>query len=501
MAWKPHMGFQTAALDAKLFVDELFMGGDRGGGKTGTLLADFALDVNLGAKWKGVMFRKTTDEFETLIERSKEMYLNMFSGAKFLEDDMLWKFPTGATLQFFHMFRDSDVDRFVGQERTWIGWDELPQFANPKPYLRMLASVRTSGKNIPMRVRGTGNPGGAGIGWIKQRFQIDDKDPKGSSGKLIIDPRTGLTRMFLLSLYKENKTHQQQDPNYRKRLLAATEGDPELERAWIHADFSALFGAYFKLFDDEIHKADPLQVLEKHGGTFPPYWRLEAGLDYGESAPTVFQLWITSPEDVSYLIAEYYDVGEYPSEHAAACEDLYRSCPYTKGRKPARVWADSQIFYTNIAAQRASLNKKVSDVFRREAGLNVVPSNKDRKAGWRHMKELLAWKKNEQGVFTRTPSLYYFPECVNFEREIKDAVHSETGDREDIDKGCSDHAIDCARYWSMGARKGAAPQKEKPVGAVTFSDHLRVAALRRRGVYVDAGVPMTQPEQMRHAVA
>jgi hypothetical protein len=146
---------------------------------------------------------------------------------------------------------------------------------------------------------------------------------------------------------------------------------------------------------------------------------------------------------VSYLIAEYYDVGEYPSEHAAACEDLYCSCPYTKGRKPARVWADSQIFYTNIAAQRASLNKKVSDVFRREAGLNVVPSNKDRKAGWRHMKELLAWKKNEQGVFTRTPSLYYFPECVNFEREIKDAVHSETGDREDIDNdGSRQHVRD-----------------------------------------------------------
>jgi len=490
MAWKPHIGFQTAALDAKLFVDELIMAGDRGGGKTGALLADFALDVNLGAKWKGVIFRKTTDEFETLIERSKEMYLDMFPGAKFLEDDMLWKLPTGATLQFFHMHRDSDVDRFVGQERTWIGWDELPQFANPKPYLRMLASVRTSGKNIPMRVRSTGNPGGPGIGWIKQRFQIDDKDPKGSSGKLITDSRTGLTRMFLLSLYSENKTHQKQDPNYRKRLLAATEGDPELEQAWIHADFSALFGAYFRLFDETIHCADPLEVLHPYGGTIPPYWKLDAYLDYGDgAAPTTFGLVATSPENKSYVLSEYYDFGEYASEHAAACENLYRHCPYTKGRKPARVWADSQIFYTRIAAQQGQMDKRVSDVFRRQAGLNVVPSNKDRMAGWRHLKELLAWKKDDTGALAREPMLYYFSECENLARELKDAVHATTGNRGDIDKGCSDHALDGIRYWSMGARKGipynAQREREKKADAtgMTFNATMQQAKRLRRGIY------------------
>jgi len=496
--WGPQIGFQSQSLATRLFVDELFMGGDRGGGKTSALLGDFAQDVKLGDKWKGILFRRTTDEFETLIERSKEMYYDMFGKkAVYLEDAMTWKFPGGSTLQFHHMHRDGDVDKFVGREYVWIGYDELPLFPSPKPYLKMLASVRTSGKNIPARVRSTGNPGGIGIGWIKQRFEIDERDIENSSGRLITDPRTKLTRMFLLSLYKENRIHQKANPNYRNFLLAATEGDPELERAWVYADFSALFGQYFKVFNEDIHKVDPVELLAPYGGVFPPYWKLESWLDYGDgAAPTSFGLVITSPEDKSYVIGEYYDFGEYPSQHAAACEDLYRSCPYTKGRKPIRVWADSQIFYTRIAAQQGQLDKKVSDVFRRQAGLNVVPSNKDRMSGWRHLKELLAWKKNEQGVFTREPQLYYFPECENFEREMKDAVHSTTGNRGDVDKGCSDHAIDGARYWAMGARKGVMPKETPKAGVVTFNDHLQRAKLRRRGIVKQHGAMITQPAQI-----
>ena len=494
MAWAPQVGFQSQALAACKIVDEMFLGGDRGGGKSACLLADFAQHVKLGRGWKGVLFRRTTDEFETLIERSKDVYLDLFPGARFYEDSMTWKFPGGATLQFHHMHRDSSVDAFVGREYVWIGFDELPQWPKTGPYLKMLATVRTSDKNIPCRVRSTGNPGGPGIGWIKQRFHIDEKNVRGSSHRLIRDPRTGLTRMFILSLYAENKIHQQADPNYRNRVMAAVEGDPELERAWIYADFSALFGQYFRIFDKDIHRVDPVVLLHQYGGAFPLLWRVEAGLDYGETSPTTFQLWVTSPEGISYLCAEYYDAGEYPSQHAAACEDLYRSCPYTKGRKPDRVWADSQIFYTRTAAQHGQLDKRVSDVFRRQAGLNVVPSNKNRMAGWRHLKELMAWKKNDAGAFIRKPQLYYFPECVNLEREMQDAVHSETGNREDVDAGCSDHGLDAARYWAMGARKGLTvntqreAQRKADGTMMTFSATMRQIKHQKMGI-ITRGAP------------
>jgi len=78
--WGPQIGFQSQALATRLFVDELAILGDRGGGKTSALLGDYAQDVKLGEKWKGILFRRTTDEFETIIERSKEMWRNNDGG-------------------------------------------------------------------------------------------------------------------------------------------------------------------------------------------------------------------------------------------------------------------------------------------------------------------------------------------------------------------------------------------------------------------------------------
>jgi len=507
MEWSPQIGFQTAALDARTVAFELGMFGDRGGGKTGVLLADYAMDVPIGKPWKGIIFRRTTDEFETLIERSKDMYYGLFGEkyAKFYEDNMIWKFSNGATLQFSHMFRDSDVDKFIGREYVFCGYDDLPQFASPAPYIKMLASMRTSYPNIPMRIRSTGNPGGPGIGWIKQRFRIDEKNPRASSGKLIVDPRSGLTRMFLLALYEENRIHQKNDPFYRKRLLMATDGDSQLERAWIHADFSSLFGQYFTIFNEDVHKADPVETLAPHDGKVPSNWKLEAWLDYGESRPTSFGLVATTPENVSYIIAEYYGVGEYASKHAAACEDMYRSCPYTSERKPSRVWADSQIWYTRAAANAAAMDRTVAAVFKNQADLNLVPSVKgpnSRVLGWRQLKELLAWEGGINGKLIRTPRLYYFPDCVNWEREIKDAVYATAGNRDDIDTGCSDHSLDGCRYWAMGAGKGYVPKQKQEPGALTFDDHVRRARLVRLGLANPNGfgAPITRPEQLWPAV-
>lgn len=525
--WKPHVGFQSIALDARYVVDELFLGGDRGGGKSAVMLADYAINVQEHPDpktgeilpgpcrpWQGVIFRRHYNEFNTLIERSKEVFYGLFGDrdqggrAKYLEGDKRWVFYDekgkqypDVSLELFPVERDSDIDKFIGLEKQFVGWDELPQWASPKPYQHMMASMRAGKQGIPIRCRSTGNPGGAGIGWIKKRFNIPDGDKdeaRAASGKPILwkDGRSGkqLVRMFLLSLREENEALKRSDPLYEARVAAAVEGDTQLEKAWLDSDFSALFGQFFRLFSDKIHKVDPLEVLAPHNGIIPPYWKLDAWLDYGDgAAPTSFALVTTTPEDKSYVLAEYYDWSEYASDHASACEELYRSCPYTKGRKPSKVWADSQIFYTRVAANRGQMDKRVSDVFKREAGLNVVPSNKDRISGWRHLKNLIGWKQNDDGVFVREPTLYYFPECENFEREIKDAVHATTGNPEDLDKGCSDHALDGVRYWAMGARKPQRLNLEKlkqrlaEKNGATFTGMMKQAKDARRGTgYIPA---------------
>jgi len=479
----PQLGSQIDLLDARAFCDEVFCGGSRGGGKTVGLLFDYLAGVmEYGRGWKGVLFRRHFSEFDSIIDVTNYVFKKAYPKARFREGDYMWTFPNGATLILFPVEKDSDIDKFIGRDFQWCGFDELPQFPSPRPYLRMMGSIRASSKKVFCRVRSTGNPGGPGIGWIKRRFQIPDNPTEELAGinHVYQEFPDGSNRMFILSRYEENKAHQALDPRYRMRLNTAVEGDEQLRKAWIDADFSALFGQFFGMFDKRIHCVDPLDILPN--GTVPAYWRVEGSLDYGENSPTAFGLWATNPEGVSYMVAEYYEAGGWVSEHAGGIKDLIVNCPYTKGRNPERVWADSQIFYTRASAQAASMNKMVSDVFRAEAGLKLKPSNKDRVSGWRLMKNLLAWKKDQNGELVRKPKLYYFPECSNFEFEMENAVYSETGNQEDMDSKCIDHQLDATRYYTMGSKKGHVQTKPEVVTGLEFSYQFNKLNNARRGI-------------------
>ena len=64
-AWEPQPGPQSSAITAA-FIDELFFGGARGGGKSDYLLGDYLQDISIGSAWRGIIFRKTYPELEEL---------------------------------------------------------------------------------------------------------------------------------------------------------------------------------------------------------------------------------------------------------------------------------------------------------------------------------------------------------------------------------------------------------------------------------------------------
>lgn len=439
-------------LELRQCVPEAFIGGDRGGGKTAVLVADAALaKIEQGEAFKGLLFRRHLGEFDTLLERSKEVFYQYFpeGEARYLVGDMRWVFKDGSWLQFAMMEHDSDVDKHLGIEYTWIGFDELPQWPQPRPYLMMLASLRTARRGVFVRVRSTGNPGGTGIGWIKKRFNIPDlpEECAAASGQLVVDNETGLDRVFVYSRLQENRVLLNADPFYQQRLAASVEGDPELRKAWIDADFSALFGQYFKVFDPAVHCVSPYDLWPD--GTVPGNWRILGSLDYGENSPTSFGLWAVSHDGIHVRIDEYYKAGEYAGYHAGQIASLCKNNPYTKGQLPQVVWADSALWNTRANQGGALLNRTVADIFKNEAALRLRPSVKgpnSRVQGWRYLKEMLAQKR-----------LLYFEECQDFEDEMKNAVFAETGDREDIDKTCMDHALDETRYLCMASRRGSSP--------------------------------------------
>jgi hypothetical protein len=471
LSWEPHAGSQVDTLETRLWLRELFLGGSRGGGKTDVLLADYASDVKeFGSAWKGIMFRKTFSQFEEIVDRSKEMFADLLGADPsrcYNSSKMLWRFPNGAKLQFFHMKDDSDADKHLGLQYTWIGWDELPHWESDKPYKKLMACLRSSRKGMPLRVRATGNPGGPGLGWLKKRFQIPN-DVRERIGPLVEDPSairaTTMGRMFIRSTTSENTTLINAQPDYYDTLRTATEGNEQLAKAWIDGDFNVFFGKFFTTFREDIHRVSAEDVLP--GGKVPHNWRLYGCLDYGDVNPTCFLLFAVDPERNCYVIDEFYQGGLYPDAYAGKILDLVKTNEYTEGRKPDRIIADTSIFSTRATATYGARDKFVSDILRVNTGMRFVKANKDRLSGWRLMKNMLAWEHKiddlgrSTGQILKAPRLMYFPECGNLEYEMENAVHagSEDNPKEDLNTKGDDHALDALRYGLMAVFAGRQPE-------------------------------------------
>jgi hypothetical protein len=114
----------------------------------------------------------------------------------------------------------------------------------------------------------------------------------------------------------------------------------------------------------------------------------------------------------------------------------------------------------------------VSDVFR-HYGLKVVKSNKDRLAGWRWLKNELAWKRDsDTGEWLKKPKIMYFPDCRHYEGAIQSAQYagSEESPSEDLNEKGEDHIPDALRYFCMGAHAGRNVKKEDREPGLTFGD-------------------------------
>jgi hypothetical protein len=289
--WHAQVGPQLEAIK-KHVVPELFFGGAKGGGKSDYLLGDFAQDVpTYGANWRGVIFRKSYPQLEELVMRALSIYPAWFM----LDAKECWRtgthtfaWPNGATLKFRHMESDDSWMEYQGHQYTWIGFDELPQWANAKPYQQMKSTLRNAALNIPnKRMRSTGNPGGVGHGWVKQYFAID-RFPFGGQ---LIEPQTrgGTARMFIRSKVTDNKILMENDPGYVDRL--ADLGSAALVQQYLDGDWNVVAGAFFPEFSIDRHVVKPFEV--------PREWMRFRAMDWGSSKPFCVKWWAVTARSFS----------------------------------------------------------------------------------------------------------------------------------------------------------------------------------------------------------
>ena len=456
--WKPQPGPQEKAIRAS-FVDELFYGGARGGGKTDTLLGLWAAHVvECGQHARGIIFRRTYPELDEIIERSRQMYNGMFPGAEYKVGSHTWHFPNGAMLRLRHIETELDADHYQGHSYSLIGWDEITSWNDLKPYHRLKACLRSAHDVPNKQIISTGNPGGPGHNEVKAYFI--DPAPEGE----LIEGKDGMNRMFIRSLVTDNKILLQNDPGYINRLKNV--GDENLVRAWLAGDWDAIVGAFFGNWKNEQIGVPSFEI--------PSHYPLFGALDYGESSPSSFGLYTVDMDNSVFRIAEYYRANCTASQHARHINELIESNPFTDGRRPTAIYADPSIFVKRRLTD--VMNHSAADIFA-EAGLWLTRANNDRVNGWRVVNDALIKDR-----------LFCFNGWNDNLMRTMPSLPRSKGNMEDLDTHAEDHAADELRYAMMHVYKPhrvTEPESYEGTGQQMIDEMLTTVG-KRQGRYAAA---------------
>ena len=187
-----------------------------------------------------------------------------------------------------------------------------------------------------------------------------------------------------------------------------------------------------------------------------PWWRVWASHDFGTGAPCCFLLYASDEKENVYVIGEVYEKGHVSSSQAQLALNLLESRAMAEpidrrnrdGKWNTRLeaiafdWANT--FPPENVQQR--IGEYPVEIWW-ERGLPAVRAVKDRKAGWRRVKEWFASSEMIDGK--HTPKIRIARHCTNLIRELSKCM-ADPKDPEEIDRGTkNDHALDSFRYGLM----------------------------------------------------
>lgn len=460
IVWCAQPGSQRAFLKSRTF--EVLYGGTRGGGKTDSLLMDFAQHVGrgYGVEWRGVIFRRTYPELGDVIEKSKKWFNRMFVGASYNEGKNFWEFRDGERLYFRHFKKEADYWSYHGHAYPFIGWEELTTWPDDKGYRKMMSCCRSTMPGIPRKYRATTNPYGVGHNWVKARFRlplqgnhlvgplIDNAyDDEG-----ILEP----PRRAVLGLLDENKILLSVDPFYIQKIHAAARNKAE-RRAWVYGDWDIVAGGMLDdVWNKRIHAVPnfPAQVI-------PKTWRIDRSYDHGQSAPFSVGWWaISNGEPIEwegrtygairgdmFRIFEWYGWNGKPNEGVRmlskdiASGILEREKDWGLGARVKSGPADSSIFDEtepdkSIAGDMSSMGVTWQ---------HADKSPGSRKHGWEQIRELLEGAVPHEDGFREDKGLFICERCAQFIRTMPVLPRDDT-DLDDVDTNAEDHIADEVRY-------------------------------------------------------
>ena len=460
--------------------------GNRGGGKSVTLLLHFAqyLDAGYGDFYLGVVLANEWEGLANVIHESERMFTGL-PGAQFYKSQQQasWTFRCGAELLFRYCSQERHYAKKVhGKSIAWLGIEEATVWATPVVIDKAISTVRPGflpkkhsanpDKLLPPlrgRVFMTCNPSEVGRVWFKEKYVKNQKPGKIETevfniasrrrGRSVMIPEKKTT-VLLFSSMIENPHYSEAERAFLYRQCKDHRG---LWDMWVLGKWDvSVGGAFEKVWRRDVHVV-PRFVI-------PDGWYVDRSLDWGSTNPTAVVWWAESdgkevmidgrrrtfPKGTLFAIQELYTCREdkkYEGTQASVMEVSRRikrieselldygiisvmpdggPADVTIGRKNDRgshsirdTFDDNEIYWEESDSSRG-------------ARINGLVLLKQRFGA--------AFREEDKG----TPSLYICDNCVNIIRTIPTLNHDEKR-VEDIRQGSTveDHLYDAMRYRAL----------------------------------------------------
>lgn len=468
--WQPQEGPQTALLECPVF--EVFYGGARGGGKTESSIGDWLQHSSLyGEHAIGIFFRRKLVQLAEVVARTKQIFPKL--GAKYNEQQKTWTMANGARLKFAYLEKDSDAEEYQGHNYTRVYVEEVTNFPSASPINKLRATLR-SGAGVPVGMRLTGNPGGAGHNWVKARYI----DPAPGGFKIIteeteveidgVKQMVSLDRVFIPSKLGDNMLLMRGDPTYVLRLRQS--GSEALVKAWLEGNWDIVDGAFFDEWSEKHILSGSAWVKRIPQSAY----RFRA-CDWGSAKPFSVGWYALSdgtwglPNGALFKYREWYGAKGPNVGLKMLATDVAKGVLNREQGESIRGGVIDPAAYIRNGGPSIAETMAI-------CGCAWRPADNKRIPGWEQLHIRL---KGEAGV----PMLYFHDSCEDSIRTIPTLQHDEDHP-EDLDTTAEDHAADETRYAVMsrpwqpkGTPAPASPLPKLP-SQTTINDIL--ATLKRK---------------------
>ena len=413
-----------------------------------TLIEENPLKWGHSEGW-ALHLRRTMPRLSTTIERAHRMFKQLDPDADWNEKKSIWTFSSGYKYQFGGCKDRTDQNNYLGQEYSWIGFDELVEFN--KDQYQFISTRCRSGDRVMRalkKIRSASNPRLSGNkgedillddpGWVKKYFV----DPCPEGNKVIrkkVVRRDGtveeVTRLFMPATLYDNPD-KEFVKDYELKLMSMPK---HIRDIYLYGRWDTVVGSFLEdTWNTSVHVCKPFKI--------PISWPVFRSMDWGYRSNGIVGWFAMSPEGTLYL---FYEVAFKEKTATWVAKNIIK--PFEEknklwnGEKGSKITGPAD---TQIQEQRGESARTKYMEFCDEGVMWLNADKKSRQVN----AEVMVARLRDHDNYTKTPGLVIFENCKTSIQTIP-AMQTDPNNVEEPKKGGWDHSWDMVTYACQWAKQ------------------------------------------------